>query len=63
MIASIFAPAKRVEFKLLNVFGHDNKVITDMRLFAKEVMPELRKLGSDPLFDTELAAPAAFLAA
>jgi limonene-1,2-epoxide hydrolase len=29
MIASIFAPAKKVEFKLLNVFGHDNKVITE----------------------------------
>ena len=29
MIASIFAPAKRVEFKLINVFGHDNKVITE----------------------------------
>ena len=34
-----------------------------MRLFAKEVMPELRKLGADPLFDTEEAAPPAFMAA
>jgi len=34
-----------------------------MRLFAKEVMPELRKLGDDPLFDTEAAAPPAFMAA
>lgn len=29
MIASIFEPARRVEFKLLNVFGHGNKVITE----------------------------------
>ena len=29
MIASIFVPAKKVEFKLLNVFGHGNKVITE----------------------------------
>ena len=29
MIASIFAPAKKVEFKLLNVFGTGNKVITE----------------------------------
>ncbi len=29
MIARIFAPAKRAQFKLLNVFGHDNKVITE----------------------------------
>ncbi|MGH7961128.1 MAG: hypothetical protein ACRERD_04785 [Candidatus Binatia bacterium] len=33
------------------------------RLFATEVMPELRKLGADPLFDTEAAAPPAFQAA
>jgi limonene-1,2-epoxide hydrolase len=31
MIASIFEPAKRVEFKLLNIFGHGNKVITERR--------------------------------
>ena len=31
MIASIFEPAKRVEFILLNVFGHGNKVITERR--------------------------------
>lgn len=31
--------------------------------FAKEGMPELRKLGPDPLCDTEPAAPPAFLAA
>jgi limonene-1,2-epoxide hydrolase len=29
MIASIFAPAKNVSFKLINVFGHGNKVITE----------------------------------
>lgn len=29
MIASIFAPAKKVEFKLLNVFGHGNQVLTE----------------------------------
>lgn len=29
MIASIFAPAKRVEFRLVNVFGHGDKVITE----------------------------------
>lgn len=29
MIASIFAPAKKVEFKLVNCFGHENKVITE----------------------------------
>ncbi len=29
MIASIFEPAKRVEFKLIHVFGHGNKVITE----------------------------------
>jgi limonene-1,2-epoxide hydrolase len=29
MLASIFAPAKKVEFKLLNVFGSGNKVITE----------------------------------
>jgi limonene-1,2-epoxide hydrolase len=29
MIASIFEPARRVEFRLLNVFGHGNKVITE----------------------------------
>ena len=34
-----------------------------MRLFAKEVMPELRKLGADPLFDTDALAPPAFQAA
>ena len=34
-----------------------------MRLFAKEVMPELRKLGPDPLFDSEAAIPPAFKAA
>ena len=34
-----------------------------MRLFAKEVMPELRKLGNEPLFDTEETAPPAFMAA
>lgn len=28
-----------------------------MHLFTKEVMSELRKLGQDPLFDTEPAAP------
>ncbi len=32
-------------------------------LFDKEVMPELRKLGDDPLFDTEEATPPAFMAA
>ena len=31
MIASIFEPAKNVEFKLLNIFGHGNKVITERR--------------------------------
>ena len=36
---------------------------SSMRLFAREVMPELRKLGSDPLFDTEEPAPPAFQAA
>lgn len=34
-----------------------------MRLFAKEVMPELRELGNEPLFDTEETAPPAFMAA
>ncbi len=29
MIASIFKPAKRVEFILVNCFGHENKVITE----------------------------------
>ncbi len=29
MIASIFAPAKRAEFKLLNVFGSGDRVITE----------------------------------
>ena len=29
MIASIFAPAHRAEFKLLNVFGHGDRVITE----------------------------------
>ena len=29
MIASIFAPAKRCKFELVNVFGHENKVITE----------------------------------
>ncbi|MEX2482096.1 MAG: limonene-1,2-epoxide hydrolase family protein [Gammaproteobacteria bacterium] len=29
MIASIFAPAKRVEFILVNCFGNGNKVITE----------------------------------
>ena len=34
-----------------------------MRLFAKAVMPELRKLGNEPLFDTEEVTPPAFMAA
>lgn len=34
-----------------------------MRLFARDVMPALRKLGPDPIFDTEEAAPPAFMAA
>ncbi len=29
MIASIFEPAKRVEFTLVNCFGHGNRVITE----------------------------------
>lgn len=29
MIASIFEPAKRVEFVLVNCFGHGNQVITE----------------------------------
>jgi limonene-1,2-epoxide hydrolase len=29
MIASIFAPAKRAEFKLVNLFGYDNRVLTE----------------------------------
>lgn len=29
MIASIFVKAKRAEFKLIHVFGHENKVITE----------------------------------
>jgi limonene-1,2-epoxide hydrolase len=29
MIASIFEPARRVEFELIHVFGHGNKVITE----------------------------------
>lgn len=29
MIASIFEPAKEVEFKLINVFGKGNRVITE----------------------------------
>ena len=29
MIASIFKPAKRVEFLLVNCFGHESKVITE----------------------------------
>lgn len=29
MIASIFAPASKVSFKLINVFGHGNQVITE----------------------------------
>ncbi len=29
MIASIFAPAKRCKFELKNLFGHENKVITE----------------------------------
>jgi limonene-1,2-epoxide hydrolase len=29
MITSIFEPAKRVEFQLIHVFGHSNKVITE----------------------------------
>ncbi|MGD9601039.1 MAG: limonene-1,2-epoxide hydrolase family protein [Gammaproteobacteria bacterium] len=29
MIASIFKPAKNVSFLLVNVFGHENKVITE----------------------------------
>ncbi len=29
MLASIFAPAKKCSFKLINVFGHENKVITE----------------------------------
>lgn len=29
MIASIFEPAKKCEFKLVNVFGYQNKVITE----------------------------------
>ena len=31
MIASIFEPAKRVEFILHNIFGHGNKVVTERR--------------------------------
>ncbi len=34
-----------------------------MTQFAKEVMPELHKLGPDPAFDSEPATPPAFLAA
>lgn len=33
-----------------------------IRLFGQEVMPELRKLGADPIFDTKEPAPPAFLA-
>ena len=29
MIASIFAPAKRAEFRLLHVFGYGDRVITE----------------------------------
>lgn len=29
MLVSIFAPAKKCSFKLINVFGHENKVITE----------------------------------
>lgn len=29
MLASIFVAAKKAEFKLINVFGHENKVITE----------------------------------
>ena len=29
LISRIFAPAKRAQFKLFNVFGHENKVITE----------------------------------
>jgi len=29
MIASIFAPAKRAEFKIVNLFGYDNRVLTE----------------------------------
>jgi limonene-1,2-epoxide hydrolase len=29
MIGSIFAPARKVEFKLLNIFGQGNKVVTE----------------------------------
>jgi len=40
-----------------------DKAQASMRLFAKEVMPELHKLGNEPLFDTEEATPPAFMAA
>jgi hypothetical protein len=33
-----------------------------IRLFAREVMPELRVLGVEPKFDTEEPVPPAFLA-
>jgi hypothetical protein len=32
-----------------------------LRLYAKEVMPELRKLGSDAPFDSDEAIPPAFM--
>ena len=51
------------------IFQNPNQAVTDYQIYqedmalAKEVMPELRKLGNEPLFDTEEAAPPAFMAA
>lgn len=34
----------------------------NMNVFAREVMPELKQLGSSPLFDMEVDGPPAFVA-
>ena len=40
-----------------------NETRASMRLLASAVMPELRKLGAEPWFDSESAAAPQFLAA
>ena len=63
----VYAPSISPNSASINAFKFGGMPYDDaqasMRLFAKEVMPELRKLGADPLFDTDAPAPPAFQAA
>ncbi len=59
-----FPPERRASINAFKFGGMPyDDAQASMRLFAKEVMPELRKLGADPVFDTDAPAPPAFQAA